>query len=119
MANASWPGSLPQFVNETGYREAYQDNLRETPVEVGPAKMRRRFTKPLRTFEISMNMTAAQVSTFEGFWLTTLKNGSLPFDWVHPRTQTGMTFWFRDPAPKITPVGAGAYSIVQFKIEGL
>lgn len=113
----TWPGTLPQYVQESGYREEIQDQTVESAMDTGPAKIRRRFTKSLRKFTISMQMTAAQVTTFETFWQTTVAGGSLSFDWVHPRTRAAATMRFRNPAPAITTIGAGASSVVQFTLE--
>jgi hypothetical protein len=86
-------------------------------MDTGPAKIRRRFTKSLRRFDISMMMTAAQVTTFETFWNDTLKGGSLPFDWLHPRTRVAATLRFRLPAPRIETMGSGAQNLVSFSLE--
>jgi hypothetical protein len=117
MANATWPGTLPVYVQEGGYSESLQDQTIESQMDAGPAKIRRRFTKSLRKFEITMQMTAAQLTTFETFWNDTLKGGSLPFDWLHPRTRVAATLRFRLPAPKIQTVGSGAMNVVQFNLE--
>lgn len=113
----TWPVTLPQFVQESGYREEIQDQTIESAMDTGPAKIRRRFTKSIRRFTISMQMTAAQVTTFESFWQTDCKGGSISFDWVHPRTRQAATLRFRNPAPAIQTVGAGASSVVQFTLE--
>lgn len=117
MANPQWPVSLPQYVTESGFTEQIQDQTIESQMETGPAKIRRRFTKSLRRFQVSMQMTAAQVSTFENFWQTTCRGGSIPFDWLHPRTRVASTLRFRNPAPMITTIGGGTAAVVQFNLE--
>lgn len=116
MPNPTWPATLPQYVQEGGYQETLQDQTVESQVEAGPAKIRRRFTKSLRRFSVSMLMTAAQATAFETFWQTTVRGGSLPFDWVHPRTRAATTFRFRNPAPSFSSVG-GVNVMVQFTLE--
>jgi hypothetical protein len=106
MANAVWPGSLPQYVLEAGYQETLEDQIIETQMDAGVAKIRRRFTGAYRRFTVTVQMDATQAATFEAFYLTTLKGGSLPFDWVHPRTQAAKTFRFRRPPPTVTPIGS-------------
>lgn len=117
MANPTWPTTLPSFVQEGGYTEALQDQTVESNVDAGPAKIRRRFTKSLRKFGITLQMLPAQVTIFETFWQNTVKGGSLPFDWVHPRTRVAATLRFRTPAPSYTTGGGGAYVIVSFALE--
>lgn len=116
MANPTWPATLPQYVQEGGYQETLQDQTIETQMESGPAKIRRRFTKSLRRFQVSMLMTSAQATTFETFWQDTCKGGSIPFDWVNPRTRAASTVRFRTPAPQFSSVG-GVNVMVQFNLE--
>lgn len=118
MPNATWPNTLPAYVQEGGYQEKFQDQTIESQMDSGPAKIRRRFTKNLRFLGISMLMTSAQVTDFETFWQTTLKGGSLPFDWVHPRTRVATTFRFRNPAPTFSTTG-GINVTANFTLEVL
>lgn len=117
MPNPQWPTSLPQYVQENGFTEQIQDQTTETQMETGPAKIRRRFTKSLRRFQVSMQMTATQVSVFENFWQTTCRGGSIPFDWLHPRTRVSATLRFRNPAPQISTIGGGQAAVVSFNLE--
>lgn len=116
MANATWPGTLPQYVFEQGYTEKLNDQTLESAVDVGPPKIRRRYTKQIRSFTVEMRLTQTQKATFEGFWQDTLLGGSAPFDWVHPLTRAATTFRFRKPAPSFSSIG-GADSIVRFSME--
>lgn len=61
--------------------------------DTGPAKVRRRFTRAVRRVQVTMALTAAQVETLDTFHTTTLADGSLKFELVHPRT--GLTHEFR------------------------
>ena len=117
MANPVWPVTLPAFAQEGGFSETIQDQTVESNIDSGPAKIRRRFTKSLRKFAITMYMTPAQVTTFETFWQTTVKGGSIAFDWLHPRTRVAATLRFRTPAPSYTTVGGGAVVVVTFTLE--
>lgn len=100
MANAIWPASLPQYVLQQGFSEKEPDTMLETQMEAGPPKARRRFTTDYREFTVALQMSAAQRATFQTFFNTTVKGGSLPFDWVDPVTQGAATFRFRKPAPQ-------------------
>jgi hypothetical protein len=116
MSNATWPGTLPTHVFEQGYSEKLNDQTLESTVDVGSPKIRRRFTKQIRTFSVQMRLTPTQKTTFEGFWQTTLLGGSLAFNWVHPLTRASTTFRFRKPAPSFSSIG-GSDSIVSFTME--
>lgn len=113
---ASWPGTLPAFVLSAGYEEQFGQQVLETPMEGGATKTRRRFTRRFDTFRCRMVLSATQQATFDTFYYTTLSGGSQPFDWVHPRLQTAMTFKFRAPAPKITDLN-GVDMIYEFMLE--
>jgi hypothetical protein len=117
MTNPVWPPSLPAYVLESGYQNEFADNVVETPMEVGPAKTRRRSTVENEKFNVSVQLTTAQFSDLKTFYYTTLKSGSLAFDWVDPLTQTAATFMFRRPAPKVTGVRGGVYPVVSFTLE--
>jgi hypothetical protein len=112
---AIYPSTLPQFVLEQGYSEKFQNQTIESSMDSGPMKSRRRFTKAIREFSITLQLTAAQKATFEDFWLTTLRGGSLPFEWVHPLTRTVMSFRFKNPAPQFSVIG-GVYTRVSFTL---
>lgn len=114
----TWPPSLPDFVLEQGYSEQLEDQTIESSVEAGLAKIRRRFTAPVRRFQMTLQMDEAQAATFEGFFLNTLQGGSLPFDWRHPRTGAATRFRFRKPVPSITVVG-GITVRVQMVLEAI
>lgn len=104
MANPVWPSTLPQFVEIPGYDETLPFPVVRTSPEKGPAKQRREFTAaPTPIAFMTDLMNAAQQATFETFYFTTLKHGSLAFDWVHPRTQSTKTYRFVG-GPKPVPV---------------
>jgi len=116
MANATWPNGLPQILLKDGYGEKPGENTIETPVDSGPAKSRRRGTARVRHITASLLLTASERSTFETFHDSTLADGSLPFDWVHPLTQAAATFMFRKPHWTIAGV-KGIRVLVQLTLE--
>lgn len=82
---ATWPGGLPdrQFVGLTHKRQPAK--LR-SPMTSGTTKVRRIATAvPYRT-SIPVFFSNAEKQTFDAFWATTLKEGSLFFDWEDPVT---------------------------------
>ena len=90
----TWPGTLPDYVLRDGYDESAQDGNIRTPMEQGPAKVRRRFTAIVRNVNAVVSLTTAQTVILDSFYDTDLAFGSLPFTWVHPRTQATVSFRF-------------------------
>jgi hypothetical protein len=114
---AIYPSSLPEFVLQDGYSEKLNSQTIETQMETGGSpKIRRRFTRKVKTFQVTILLDAAQLATFESFWESTLSGGSLPFEWVHPLTRLATTFRFRNPPPGYTNQ-AGVYTRVSFTLE--
>lgn len=116
MPNPSWPVSLPAFVMRPGYSEKPGDTTMETPMDSGATKTRRKGTADIRRFTTAMQMTAAQFDDFEGFWRDDLAQGSLPFDWVHPRTRAATTLIFRKPHWSLSAL-PGGYVEVSMTLE--
>lgn len=114
---AVWPGTLPQYVLEAGYQETLEDQTVESQMDTGPAKVRRRFTNSVRRFQVTIQCDEVQAADFEAFYLTTLAGGSLPFEWVHPRTRAIRTFRFKKPPPQVTVVGGGTAIRYTFALE--
>lgn len=80
-----WPVSLPQNA-ETRYSESGGALLLRTPMDAGPAKLRRRGQRP-DVLTLSFIMSPEQVQAFEVFVLQTLR-GVARFGLPHPRLQT-------------------------------
>lgn len=80
-----WPASLPQRPQK-GYSEEIGVNVLRSPMDAGPAKMRRRGNKP-SILNVSFILTTAQVETLENFVFNTTR-GVARFGFPHPRTNT-------------------------------
>lgn len=77
-----WPLSLPQ-VPQKGYTETGGVLMVRTPTDSGPAKMRKRGSKP-QTLNVQFLMTTVQVAVLETFVKTTIQ-GTIRFGFPHPR----------------------------------
>ena len=104
---AAWPSGLPQLSLLEGAFEAGQGVTVRSEVDVGPAKVRRRYTDEVVRFSVPLILTAAQVDILETFYSTTL-DAIDPFDWTHPRTRVAVSFAFVS-RPSYSPIGAGFY----------
>lgn len=85
---AAFPPTLPQLILSDGYAEEYESALIRTSVDVGPPKVRARYTTEIFRFSGTLILTTDQVSTMETFYQTTLNGGVDYFTWTHPRTKT-------------------------------
>lgn len=79
----TWPTALPQSPQK-GYSETGGVLAMRTPMDAGPAKLRRRGQKP-QMLNVTFLMTSAQVVVFEDFVKNTIK-GVARFGFAHPRT---------------------------------
>lgn len=98
-----WPVSLPQSPRPDGYSESGGPNVLRTPMDAGPAKMRRRAKKPDQ-IPCTFPMTKAQVVAFETFANDTLR-GVARFGIQHPRKKGTVV------EARIVPGNDGLYAI--------
>lgn len=77
----SWPAYLPQLADV----EFEQPDTRLTSsTDIGPAKVRNRYTFAPIPLSGKLVLNAQQTVQFLEFYNTTLANGTLTFNWEHP-----------------------------------
>ena len=96
-----WPIALQQKLNRAGFQKNYGDTRVATEMDVGPDKVRSRYTRGVDSYECEVWLDMSEVATFETFYKTTLGNGTLPFEFPDPITQVVTEFRFK---PKTSPV---------------
>ena len=112
----AWPGSgFPTLPTVSGASETPPDTGLRTPMDAGPAKVRRRFTSGPRVYSMRFVTTAALVGTFETFYTTDCSGGTAEFTCLHPRTGASSTCRFLS-VPMYTPLGGTAWEIA-FQME--
>lgn len=74
-----WPSTLPLYVNRDGHTRSAGDGRLRSSTDVGPGKVRRRFSSAVRPVAASMPLTARQLAHFEAFWDEGTAGGTLPF----------------------------------------
>lgn len=89
-----WPTALPQCPILNGFSEQRQRNIVSFEPDVGPPKMRRRSSAVATLTSVVFRFTVADVEVFNTFYQDTLSDGSLPFVWKHPISQTYYTWMF-------------------------
>ena len=96
---ATWPGTLPDYVMQSGFSETLPNNVIRTKMEVGPPKMRRRGTAAPRPMKWKLYMTTAQVATLR-FWPV---RGTGPVFWRGPGAPANFS-WAPGPAFDLKPI---------------
>jgi hypothetical protein len=104
----NWPTTLPQTV-ERGFTESIGLNVLRTPMDAGPAKMRRRSVRP-ETLSVQFLFTTAQVAILETFIIDTLQ-GVYRFGFRHPRKGTTVE-------TRIVPTSDGQYFTAAYRAPG-
>ena len=84
---AVWPSSLPQIAIGDEFEESADSNVIRSEVDVGPAKLRQRYTAEIKRYRFPLILTTTQVGTLETFFTATIGYGTLPFDWLNQRTR--------------------------------
>ena len=114
----AWPGTLPQRPLAEGYNERLRRMGVRFEPEAGPAIQRRRVTATVRPLQVRLRLTPAQAAILDSFWESDTAGGTLPFDWVHPRTGVAATLRFiADDPPQIVAINRGQQYIASFAVE--
>jgi len=94
----TWPGTLPQTVGWPGYARRLQETRVRTNMDAGPAKVRARFRSGILEQDVPVvYFTKAQWLLLETFYITTLLQGTLVFDWTDPISGLPVNFRFTSP----------------------
>lgn len=104
-----WPLGLPQKPN-TNYSESSGILILRTPMDAGPAKMRRRGKRP-DTLQMTFNMSSSQVEDLKTFTESTLQ-GTARFGFPHPRTNEVVEV-------RIIPQGDGSLFNISYVLPDL
>jgi endo-1,4-beta-D-glucanase Y len=105
------PPTAPEIllrVLSQGYKETMPNLIKRTPMDVGPAKIRRRFSVGTRPLTISIELSNTEVATIENFHTIDLEGGSLRFQMQNPRTLATAYFRFTKP-PEFVHIGGHYY----------
>ena len=112
---ADWPVSLTQGPLLSSYQEEFPDILLRSTMDMGPAKVRRRFTAGVTKITASYILDATDLDTFETFYRTTINSGATAFNYPHPRTLASVVARITKP-PSYTPV-SGTHYMVDLEME--
>lgn len=99
-----WPITLPSRPLLTGYEETLGDGTLRTQTDVGPAKVRQRYTAVSDRLTVQYNLSSVEVVDLVDFYKISTAGGALAFDYQHPRTGATVQVRFLSP-PSIVPSG--------------
>jgi hypothetical protein len=105
-----FPATLQELLNTAGFTFGIGNTAIRSNMDIGPAKVRRRFTAGVDTINCSINLNYDEFTTFYNFFNNTLAGGTLTFNYNHPLTGIEEEFRFTGP-PSITPLGGRYFSI--------
>ncbi len=114
--SVTWAATLPQRPTLDGSTETLRSSVLRTETDVGPAKVRRRYTAVADVFTVRFLMTSAQTTTFRSFFISDAKRGAEVIVMKHPVTGSNANVRITTE-PVITP--RGTYYEVSFGIEVL
>ena len=112
----AYPPSLPQSPQRTGFKHSQVKNVIRSTVDIGEAKMRRRYTKPMFNETWAMQLTPAQVTEFVRWFDDDIDSGVLRFDFVDPITNVTGEYRITDMY-SLTPYGTCGYYMASFPVE--
>tara|TARA_R110000868_G_scaffold126712_4_gene333957 strand:+ start:1151 stop:1501 length:351 start_codon:yes stop_codon:yes gene_type:complete len=105
-----WPVSLQAKLNASSFQVKWGTTSERTEMDVGPAKVRSRFTDAVDVYSCSILLDHSEYSTLSVFFKTTLNNGVNQFLFTDPFTEVATAFRFIEP-PTITPIGGRTYEV--------
>jgi hypothetical protein len=118
---AVWPVTLPQKPLKSGYGRSGKAVLIRSPMDSGPAKVRKRTNVGVKPVALAFKMTTAQVDDFEDWVVTDIGEGALSFTLPAPEADSGtivvrMTGGAGSPLYDVTPSSPDMW-IVSFAAE--
>jgi hypothetical protein len=104
----TWPTTLPDCA-ESWEEQAVPVTIR-TSMDVGPPKVRRRYTRTMRNVRVGFTMTHAEAMALREFFEVDTQGGVLEHAFRHPFNNAIESFRFVEP-PSIANLGAMACSV--------
>lgn len=108
----NWPGGLQQRLEVAGFQYLPGNTRVASDMDIGPKKVRNRYTEGIDLYQCQVTLDFAEVQTFKTFYKTTLANGTLPFLFVDPFEEDEAVFRFApDQDPVIRPIGGRKFTL--------
>lgn len=117
---ATWPSSLPQRFRTDGYSYRKGDGRLHSQTDMGPGKVRRRFTAVVDRMAGAMTLTQAQWETLRSFIDDEAGGGALPFWFPSPVDGAPLLVRFgQDGLPSLVPHGVPGEWVASFQLDVL
>ena len=84
MATIDWPSTLPQEFQKPSFNNSPNSGIIRTEMDTGYPKIRLRFTATTENYSGTMILTETQKQAFLTFFRTTIRYGSLRFNFPDP-----------------------------------
>lgn len=94
---ANWPATIFDFTVMKDMTLASGVGYRTTQTDTGHRRTHRVSTVPRDQLTASAQLTSADCETLNTFYKTTLKEGTVAFDHVHPFTGSAQSYRFTAP----------------------
>lgn len=89
-----FPGSLTEKFNTQGFSVDVGETKVRSNTDIGPFKVRARFTDGIDGYRVSFDFTKDELAIFKDWYKTTLSNGVKTFLFLDPLTDTTEEFRF-------------------------
>lgn len=113
-----YPGTLPQAPQRNGYTQKNKSNVIRSKMDVGEAKVRRRYVDAIKDETWSMPLDPVQLPIFQAWHKDDLEGGVLRFDFEDMLTGLIEEYRFVD-MPTYSPYGECGSYLVSFTVEQL
>lgn len=107
---ASWPSTLQQCLESSGFGYSFGDTRLRSSTGVGPAKVRNTATKSVNPLKGTIFLDKDQYNTLYNFYFTTLVNGTLTFTLLHPITKEAIEVRFVN-TPSFVHIGGTKFQV--------
>ena len=115
MADLVWPPGLPQSHKTASTFKRASGKL-NSDTGAGTFRTRRLFTSAAYRYSDRLVFTTAQLAIFDEFYVTTLDEGTLRFEWKDPRNGNTVDQIILE-YPEFRDIGAGYWEgIAQFEV---
>lgn len=104
MAVLAWPAQLPRMTL-AGYGEAFADGRLKSKTDMGPGKIRRRFSAAPVRVTGQVVLSGDQPATLERFYNETTARGTKPFTMDNQRLSAATLFVTGSGVPVTTEAG--------------
>ncbi len=110
MPDILWPTSLPDKVQSDSFSLNIGETVVKSDIDIGPQKVRRRFTKQIDNISATMQMTSAQYQTLLDFFRVDLNGGTSQFVFNHPISGASTYMRFMSP-PVFRAIGGVMFEV--------